>query len=191
MINKPTILYVEDENGIRNQLAKFLKNFCSELFVAVDGEDGLRQYKKQNPDIVISDIKMPKMDGIEMVKCIKDREPNQAVIFTTAFSESGFFIDAIDLAVDGYILKPIDLEKLEQKIVYITLQLNAYKEAEFQKSITNEITKLQNNLLVVLDASKNIIYSNENFLEFFNLNSKYYWIFLVRFRVVFTLHYAK
>jgi len=65
MIEKPTILYVEDEEGIRNHLTRFLKNFCSSLFVAVNGEDGLEQYKKYSPDIVISDIKMPKMNGIE------------------------------------------------------------------------------------------------------------------------------
>jgi len=105
MINKITILYVEDEEGIRTQLTKFLKNFASELYIAVDGKDGLEQYKKYNPDIVISDIQMPKLNGIEMVKDIKNKKSNQHVIFTTAFSDSGFFIDAIDLSVDGYILK--------------------------------------------------------------------------------------
>ncbi|MEA2017619.1 MAG: response regulator, partial [Campylobacterota bacterium] len=62
-IKKPTILYVEDEAGIRTQLTKFLKNFTNELYVAIDGKDGLEQYKKHNPDIVVSDIKMPNMNG--------------------------------------------------------------------------------------------------------------------------------
>jgi len=170
MIHKITILYVEDEKGMRTQLTKFLKNFSTKLFVAVDGEDGLEQYKKYTPDLVISDIQMPKLNGIEMVKDIKNIKYDQHIIFTTAFSDSGYFIDAIDLSVDGYILKPIDLEKLELKLEHITKQINLKKEIEYQKSITNEIAKLQDNLLVVLDEYQNMIYSNEKFLEFFSLN---------------------
>ncbi|MEA1891911.1 MAG: response regulator, partial [Campylobacterota bacterium] len=90
------LLYVEDEEGIRDQLSKFLKYFSSEFFIACDGEEGLKLYKQHKPDIVVSDIKMPNMNGIEMVKAIKEINPKQHVIFTTAHSESSYFMDAID-----------------------------------------------------------------------------------------------
>jgi len=169
--NKITILYVEDEEGIRTQLSKFFKNFASEVYISIDGEDGLEQYKKYKPDLVISDIQMPKLNGIDMVKKIKEINQYQHIIFTTAFTDSRYFIDAIDLIVDGYILKPIDLEKLELKIENISYQLNLKKEIEHQKIIINEIAKLQDNLLVVLDEYQNMIYSNEKFLDFFNIKS--------------------
>ncbi len=111
-----TILYVEDEDGIRKQLTRFLEYFSSSLYLASNGKEGLELYKEYNPDIVISDIKMPIMNGIDMVKNIKNINPKQHIIFITAHSESQFFIDAIDMHVDGYILKPISLDKLENKL---------------------------------------------------------------------------
>jgi len=111
-----TILYVEDEDGIRNQLTKFLKYFSTSLYLASNGKEGLALYKEYNPDIVISDIKMPIMDGIEMVKSIKKINPKQHVVFITAHSESEFFINAIDMHVNGYILKPVNLDTLEAKL---------------------------------------------------------------------------
>ena len=103
-------------------------------------------YKKHNPDIVISDIKMPNMNGIDMTKSIKDIDKTQPIIFTTAFSESNYFVEAIDLGVDGYILKPIDLDKLENKILDITQNISLQKQIMIQKTITDEISKLQDNL---------------------------------------------
>ena len=116
MNNDLTILYVEDEDGIRKQLTRFLEYFSSSLYLASNGKEGLELYKEYNPDIVITDIKMPIMNGIDMVKNIKNINPKQHIIFTTAHSESVFFIDAIDMHVDGYILKPINLDKLEKKL---------------------------------------------------------------------------
>jgi len=119
MSNNISILYVEDEDGIRAQLTRFLEYFSSSLYLAKNGKEGLELYKEHTPNIVISDIKMPIMNGIEMVKHIKNINPKQHIIFTTAHSESGFFLDAIDMHVDGYILKPIILDKLENKLEQI------------------------------------------------------------------------
>jgi len=114
---------VEDEEAIRKELGSFLQRFCETLYVAVDGKDGLESFEKHNPDIVISDIKMPHMNGIDMAKAIKNIEPEKPVIFTTAHSESGYTLQAIDMQVDGYILKPIDLRKLKTKLEFIIKQL--------------------------------------------------------------------
>ena len=124
MNKKPTILYVEDEDGIRNELSKFLKHFSSELYTACNGEDGLELFKKHLPDIVVSDIKMPIMDGITMIKAIKKINPRQYVLFTTAHSESSYFIEAIEMRINGLILKPIDLDILEEKLKFISEQID-------------------------------------------------------------------
>lgn len=124
------ILFVEDEEEIRNNLSKFLKRFTDKLFIAIDGEEGLEFYKKYKPNIVISDIQMPKMNGVEMVKAIKKINDNQAIIFTTAHIESSFFIEAIELQADGYILKPIDLELLAKNIKKVKQQILLKQENE-------------------------------------------------------------
>jgi diguanylate cyclase (GGDEF)-like protein len=162
-----TILYVEDEPGIRDSLSGVLDYFCDELIVANDGVDGLRCYKEHLPDIVVSDIKMPNMNGIEMVRAIKQINPRQHIIYTTAHSESAYFLDAIDMQVDGYILKPVNLDKLEDKIESIKDIIFTKENLKNTQIIIDEIAKLQDNLLVVLDKNLKIIYCNNQFLNFF------------------------
>jgi signal transduction histidine kinase len=140
--DKPTILYVEDEDGIQQALSKFLKRFSSELFLANDGEIGFELYKQHNPDIVISDIKMPNVDGIEMVKNIKEINSEQYVIFTTAFSDNEYLFEAIDLQVDAYILKPMNLKQLERKIKQISDNINLQKELDLKERMLIEQSKL-------------------------------------------------
>ena len=171
MTDKPSILYVEDEEGVRKQLSRFLKQFSSELFVAADGKEGLELYKKYKPDIVLSDIKMPNMNGIEMVKAIKQIDPKQHVIFTTAHNESGYFIDAIEIHVDGYVLKPINLEKLETKLNTIKEQINIKKQLAAQQKLIYEIIQLQDNIIFILDKDRKIIFSNQKFLDVFSVKS--------------------
>ncbi len=163
------ILYVEDEPKIRKNTEKPLSYLCSELIVAGDGQEGLELYKQHCPDIVVSDIKMPNMNGLDMVRAIKSIDKNQHIIFTTAHSESSFFMEAIELQVDGYILKPIDYELLENKIENIIEQIDVKEKLKEQEILTNEITKLQDNILIVLDDNYNIIFSNEKFLQFFDV----------------------
>ncbi len=131
---------MEDEKGIRDSLQKTLKYFCDSLYVGSDGIEGLKLYKEHTPDIVVTDIRMPKMNGIEMAKSIMEINDRQHLIFTTAHSESDYFMEAINMQADGYILKPIDLDKLEQKIEDILEIINlkiAYKEQQIQL-ITSE-----------------------------------------------------
>jgi len=150
MNNNLSILYVEDEDGIRAQLTRFLEYFSTSLYLAKNGEEGLELYKEYTPDIVISDIKMPIMNGIDMVKQIKNINPKQHIIFTTAHSESGFFIDAIDMHVDGYILKPIILDKLEDKLEQIKehIKLKEYyikhQEELEDRAYKDGLTKIYN-----------------------------------------------
>ncbi len=166
-----TILYVEDEDEIRENTKRPIKYLCDNLLVASNGEDGLKLYKEHHADIdiVISDIKMPKINGIEMCRAIKEIDNNQHIVFTTAYSESNYFIDAIEMQVDGYILKPIDYNLLENKIKSIKRQIDATLQLKRQKILINEIVKLQDNLLIVLDRNQEIVFSNENFLKFFKV----------------------
>ena len=169
-MRKIKILYVEDDQEIRENTQRPLGYLCDELLIAQDGKEGLELYKQHGPDIVVSDIKMPNMNGIDMVKAIKDIDKHQHIIFTTAHSESSFFMEAIELQVDGYILKPIDYDLLEDKIEDIAENINVRKRLKEQEELTNEITKLQDNLLVVLDKDQNMIFSNDKFLEFFQIS---------------------
>ena len=168
---KLTILYVEDEAGIRENVKRPLTYFSSKLFIACDGKEGLELYKEHKPDLVITDIKMPNMNGIEMSKAIKAINPKQHIIITTAHNESNFFMDAIEMHIDAYILKPIDIDLLEEQVEKITEHINTKKSLEEQIILTQEISQLQSNCLVVLDEEDELIFTNNQFLDFFNVNN--------------------
>lgn len=142
-INKvKSILYVEDEKNIQGELAEVIGMFCEELYLADDGVKGLEQYKEHQCDIVISDIKMPFMDGIEMSKKIKEINNNAHIVFTTAFSDVEYFQEALELQVDGYILKPMILQLLEKKIKAIIATINLAKELEQKDQMLIQQSKL-------------------------------------------------
>ncbi|MEA1893287.1 MAG: diguanylate cyclase [Campylobacterota bacterium] len=170
-MNNITILYVEDEPSVRDSLSEVLSCFCSRVITACDGLEGLEAYKKYNPDIIVSDIQMPNMNGIEMAKAIKDIDPEQYIIFTTAHSESRYFIESINLQVDGYILKPVDLEQLETKISSLAKMIKLKKDFKAQQIIINEIATLQDNMLVVMDNENKPIFSNKQFLDFISVDN--------------------
>ena len=122
-----TILYVEDEENVRAGYERALNRYCKELYIAKDGVEGLELYKQNSPDIVISDIKMPHKNGIEMARDILSINENQAIIFTTAHTESEYTIEALNLQVDGYLIKPVDKKKLKAKLEHLAKNIIVMK----------------------------------------------------------------
>lgn len=108
-----TILYVEDDQGIQSlvthMLARKFPNIT--LLLAENGLKGLEIFALKHPDIVITDIRMPVMDGIQMVKEIKALDGNARVIVLTAASETDYILDAVDIGISHYVLKPIKMDK--------------------------------------------------------------------------------
>jgi len=107
-----TVLYVEDEEDVREEVVDILNLKVAELYVATNGQEGYDQYKQNQPDIIITDIKMPIIDGIEMISKIRQEDLEIPIVITSAFNETEFFKTAIDLHVDKYIIKPIDIVQL-------------------------------------------------------------------------------
>jgi signal transduction histidine kinase len=111
------VLYVEDDESIRSVLSRGLQRRVKELCVAIDGKDGLEKSRTFNPDIIVTDIKMPNMSGLDMAKIIKEEQPSIPIIITSAHGETDTLIKAIEIGINGYILKPIDKDKLFDTII--------------------------------------------------------------------------
>jgi DNA-binding NarL/FixJ family response regulator len=111
-----SILIIEDDNKIRNYLNDVLSLHFKKIHVAQDGCVGLEMFKQYHYDVVVTDIKMPCMDGIELVKKIKNLKNEVRIIFCTAFSDKNYLMSAIDMRVNGYIVKPIDANMLIERI---------------------------------------------------------------------------
>ncbi|ACZ11144.1 response regulator [Sulfurospirillum deleyianum] len=107
------VLYVEDEKAVRDQTCIILKDFVKEVYLASNGEEGLNIALQKDVDIIVTDILMPHMNGIEMLKKLKtDYNRSIPAIITTAFTETNYLLEAITLKVDGFIMKPINMKDL-------------------------------------------------------------------------------
>jgi diguanylate cyclase (GGDEF)-like protein len=174
-----TILFVEDEPEVRFELKRFLQRYSSNVITADNGEEGLQLFKKHTPDIVISDIKMPKMNGIDMAKAIKKLVPSQTIIFTTAHSDNSYFLEAIEMQVDGYILKPVDLGLLKKKINDFNKNIVLKREKRLYESILDDIAQMQDIMLAVYDQNRLPIFYNKKLLSFLGYDS--FQIFLTEY----------
>lgn len=106
------ILYVEDENEIRQNTIKSLKFFTQEVYEAENGLVGWEMYLKHKPDIIMTDILMPKLNGIELVRRIRQHDPHVCIVIITAHTDTEHLLGAIDLHLEQYIVKPITLDSL-------------------------------------------------------------------------------
>jgi len=163
-LKSATILYVEDNDAVRLGYAKTLKRYAKELYVAHDGEMGLALFKHHTPDIVITDIKMPKKSGIEMASDIKAMNPEQIILFTTAYSEPEYTLPSFELNIDGYLLKPIDKKKLESKINALSKRISLEKSLLEEHHLFNQILNHQSNITLVTNF-KTIKFASHSFWE--------------------------
>ena len=125
------VLYVEDEKAVQMQTQLILKDFVKEVYLASNGEEGLKIALEKDIDIIVTDILMPVMNGIEMLKKLKN-EHNRTIpaIITTAFSETEYLMEAIALKVDGFIMKPINVKDLISTIYSAMLPKLQSKEIQ-------------------------------------------------------------
>lgn len=154
-LDELTVLYVEDDEDMSEQVAHFLRKRCAQVLQAANGREALELYRERRPDMVVSDVMMPEMDGLELAETIKQRDPAMPVILTTAFNDSAYLHRAIDIGVDNYVLKPVDLEKLHaamlksaellfktRELVTSRARLEAYHQAaEEERALVSELMK--------------------------------------------------
>ncbi len=112
------ILYVEDEELMRKNLSMLLQRRVNEIFVAENGKEGLSRFDQLRPDVVITDIEMPVMNGIEMIKKIKEIDASKPVIILTAFNDEEHDSELADTRL----VKPIMKEDLLDAIAECILR---------------------------------------------------------------------
>ena len=150
-----TILYAEDEKDLREVTHQILKGFTKKQYVAQNGQEGLELFKEHENeiDLIITDVNMPLLNGLEMVKEIKKINLNIPIIVATAFSNKEYLLEAIDIGIDKYVLKPIDISKLlqvmsqsllyhELKDLYIDKLTNLPNRNRLRKDLENNNIEL-------------------------------------------------
>jgi two-component sensor histidine kinase len=137
-------LFVEDNESIRNLYIKWLQKRVREVYCASNGQEGLEIYANHQPDLVISDISMPLINGLDMIRKIKLANPGLYVIVMSAYSFKEYFLEAISLGVNGYLIKPVELDKLyalvDELAGYILMH-RALEEKERKRQIAESNLK--------------------------------------------------
>jgi len=106
------VLYLEDEQVIKRLVSDTLKNHINQFMVANNGEEGLALFRTFKPDLVITDLRMPKVSGIEFIQEIRKEYPHLPIIVTSGVSDVETFMKSIELKVDKYIMKPFAPEEI-------------------------------------------------------------------------------
>ncbi len=160
-----TLLYVEDDKDTREITQLILETFFNHIIVAIDGEDGYQKYKENDIDIVITDISMPKLNGLELCKKIRNDNIDISLIILTAHNEENFFMESIKVKIDGYLLKPIDFEELSELIYTVTRKNKFLYESKKSMHLLKEYQEATNLACIVSKAdTKGVItYVNDTF----------------------------
>jgi len=119
-----TLLYAEDDTLIQENFLILLKDYFSEIHVARDGKEALDLYNSKKPDIVILDIYMPKVDGLSVAKYIRNKDEDTRIIMITGHSDRELLLDAVNLKLEAYLVKPIDFTILNNTLNRIIEKMN-------------------------------------------------------------------
>lgn len=111
-----SLLYVEDDDTVRDNISEYFKRNIQNVYIAKDGEEGLDLFNKYLPQVVITDIAMPKVNGIELLQEIRKLSTKTELIITSSFDDQEYLLDAVNLQLMNYILKPLTIVKLEKAL---------------------------------------------------------------------------
>lgn len=107
-----TLLYVEDDNELREQFVRILKPKFKEIYEASDGVEALEKYEAYSPDMMLVDINIPKIDGLEVIDLIRKGDKNIPIVILSAYSDQKKLLSAIRLGLSEYLIKPVPHKKL-------------------------------------------------------------------------------
>ncbi|MBE0499137.1 MAG: diguanylate cyclase [Campylobacterales bacterium] len=154
-MKKLKVLVVDDDKITTNILFKMLENDQREVMLASSGEEGVDKFKSFGPDILLSDINMPGMNGLEMIKIIRDLDSQVKIAIFTNFDNKSYLLDAIHLGVNQFFFKPFDKEHFLQVIERLSSEI--FKIKFIQRSLTRH----QNILEAVNKMSQRFLQHND------------------------------
>ena len=173
------VLIIDDEEGIRKVLTISLASDGYDVLAAAGGEEGIEIFKKESPSIILTDIKMPGIDGIEVLKQIKELNPDAEVVMITGHGDMDSAIESLKLDASDFLNKPIKdealsvaLRRAEQRIA-IKKKLKAYtddlenmvqiatEEGKRRSEFQNKLITSSNDAIITTDENGDIIIYNK------------------------------
>ncbi len=143
MLKHLNILYIEDEKNIRENIAKTLELLVHRVFSHESVENAVEVLKSNRIDIIISDINLPKTNGIDFIKEIREIDSYMPVILLTAYTEKNYLLEATKLKLVDYLIKPIDFNILNNALLKASQEIinNAKYIVDFQENISYNVMR--------------------------------------------------
>lgn len=164
------LLYVEDNLALSQQVVPFLQKVFDHVYVAHDGEEGLKLFQHFRPSIVITDITMPNMDGFELAKAIAQIDSDVKIIVTSAYDEVDYLHQAIRLGIFDFLTKPLKIEMLVDTLLRCSEHLKEELHRRLFYSNLHAIFNYQNALVILLQGRK-MVMANQPCLDFFEADT--------------------
>ena len=154
------LLYVEDNDALRKNAAKLLRKIFTHVDLAEDGEVGLELFKKNHYHLVLTDIKMPKMDGMTLIKHIKKIRPDTKNIVMSAFDDKELLLQGIEFGVFRFLKKPVNVTELSDVLHAAVLEIKHENNSKIFYTHLKNIFDYQSSMVVMLNDSK-IVLAND------------------------------
>jgi len=159
-----SLLFVEDDALVCRVAIAVLKPYFKNIYEAKDGEEALAIYKEKKPDIIITDIEMPNMDGLSFCKKIREKNRKIPIIITTAYTTTGYLLEAISLNLIKYLVKPVKEEELFEALKSCVehIEVNNPSIITINKKIKFDIlnhTLMEDNSIISLTESQYLLLS--------------------------------
>jgi len=171
-MNNFTMMYVEDDVDAQKWMKIMLEDEVKELYQAFNGAEGLEIYKKHKPDVILTDINMPILNGLDMSKEIKRLDNKQPILILSAFNDREILLRSLNMGIDYFIPKPIDINDLMEKLDEIGVSLqekldkHEEKEQEIQKLYSlahyDDLTKIYNRFFFITKLKETVLMAQEN-----------------------------
>jgi len=166
-----TVLYAEDDEGVRKNVSEMLSLLFKEVYVAKDGREAYDIFTESFPDIVITDVQMPMLSGIELAKKIRKEDKEIPIMIISAHTEVDYMLDAIELSLIRYIVKPITQTKLFEALEKFLETKNSIGLVELvddwvydsdnkmilHAGVEHELSKKESKLLELLLSRKSVL----------------------------------
>jgi DNA-binding NtrC family response regulator len=166
---KPTILVVDDEPGARQSLEVILEDDY-QVLTAQSGEEALEIFQKECVDLILLDVHMPEMDGLEVLRRIKEQDEEIDVIMVSALNLARKAVDAIKLGAYDYITKPYEPEDILSTVNRVISKRNLHKELDFlRKEVEafrgfDQIISQNKTMIEIFDLIKKVAYTSTNIM---------------------------
>ena len=166
-----TVLYVEENESLKEKVSPFLSKIFSKIYLASNAHESLELFEQHHPDFVITCIGLKGMNGLQLSKKLREIYPKIRIIITSSKVAKDILLEAINLNIDGYLVKPFHMSSLAKLLhSHSETMLEELNHAQFNQYMYKIFNKQQN--LLALIRNDHLALTNETFLNFFGFKAQ-------------------